>query len=101
VAVQASGDRGEPHRTRLTNTCSGSSQADSAGSIPVTRSKREKRRHTYELGAIAPAETAPIGICEASGRRDQGLSCLPRRGVGSQLLVWLGWWVCTSVMQTT
>jgi len=38
------------------------SQADSAGSIPVTRSTREKRCNTSESGAISHTETAPVGI---------------------------------------
>ena len=38
------------------------SQADSAGSIPVTRSTREKRCKPSELGAISYVETAPDGI---------------------------------------
>ena len=36
-------------------------QADSAGSIPVTRSQCEKRCHTYELGAILPSGSKPVG----------------------------------------
>ena len=38
---------------------SDSSQADSAGSIPVTRSTREKRCRTTQLGIIVHCETAP------------------------------------------
>jgi hypothetical protein len=39
---------------------SNSSQADSAGSIPVTRSTREKYCHTYELGAIFHLGRRPV-----------------------------------------
>ena len=35
------------------------SQADSAGSIPVTRSTREKRCYTYESGAIFHLDRRP------------------------------------------
>ena len=38
------------------------SQADSAGSIPVTRSTREKRCNTSRSGAFSYTETAPVGV---------------------------------------
>src|SRR5664280_2394427 len=50
---------------------SNSSQADSAGSIPVTRSTREKHCRTMQSGAISPLDTAPVGI-----RNRQACPCL-------------------------
>jgi hypothetical protein len=49
-------------RTKHIPMRSCSSQADSAGSIPVTRSKREKCCHTYELSANSPSGAVPVGI---------------------------------------
>src|SRR5450631_3361193 len=57
----------KPLQDRETRWDKNSSQADSAGSIPVTRSTREKRCNTSEFGRVSQAgrrsftsETAPV-----------------------------------------
>jgi hypothetical protein len=57
------------HRTKHTPMRSSSSQADSAGSIPVTRSTRDNRCYTYEsdvslkqVNAHSRPKTAPVPL---------------------------------------
>ena len=70
------------HRAKHTPVSSNSSQADSAGSIPVTRSTREKRCSTSDFGRIAQANQRSLASENGARATARALSHLGQCPLG-------------------